>query len=161
MADHKVIIAIDPSINHTGYAVYVNGELDTSGVIRTPDLPDPQRVAHVTQKVWSIAVKYPAVALVIEVPESFSYARSQRNGKALNQGSMQKLNWVIGGLYVLPSIWGNARPMYTVSPRQWKGKMDKKLSKMITGVQSHDESDAILLGQWFCRIGKSLLEAQW
>ncbi len=151
------IIAIDPSIVSAGYAVYADGELVLSGVIRTPDLPDYARVAHVIQKVWSIALKYPSVSLVIEVPDSFSYARSQRNGKALNQGSLQKLNWVIGGLYAMSAVWANAGHIYSVSPRQWKGNRPKYFDQCVTGKKQKDESDAVALGQWWWRIGRKII----
>lgn len=152
------IIAIDPSIVSTGYAVYTGGELVSSGVIRTPDLLDHARVAHIVQKVWFIALKYPSVSLVIEVPDSFSYARSQRNGKPLNQGSLQKLNWVIGGLFVLPSVWANAGHIHSVTPRQWKGSRSKHIDQLATGIKQKDEADAVALGLWWVRMGRQIMK---
>ncbi|MCC7202426.1 MAG: hypothetical protein IT393_07195 [Nitrospirae bacterium] len=153
-------ISIDPSINTTGYAVFTDGELIRSGVIRTPDIPGYMRVAHIMKEMWSIALKstaagrgYSKTALVIEVPDSFSYQRSQRNGRSLNQGSLQKLNWVIGGLYALSGVWANAGTIYSVTPRQWKGNRNKEWDQIATGIKQKDESDAVALGQWWCRVG--------
>ncbi len=155
----NVILAIDPSIVSTGYAVISDGELVFSGVIKPPALSDYERVGHVMQKIWSIATKHPRItAIIIEVPDSFSYARSERNGKALNQGSLQKLNWVIGGLFVLPSVWANAGAIHCVTPRQWKGSRSKHLDQLATGIKQKDEADAVALGLWWVRIGRQIMK---
>ena len=156
------IISIDPSIVSTGYAFFSEDKLIDSGVIKTRPGSDSERVGWLVQRLCGMMHLYPTLSeMIIEVPEPFSYARSQKGYRSLNLGSLQKLNWVIGGLFTLPILL--SRPgivIHAVSPRQWKGNRDKKWDQTVTGIRQKDEADAVALGDWWRRIGRKIIEAQ-
>jgi len=144
-----VIIAIDPSINETGWAVGDGGGIVESGVIRTRPAGKsvPKRLVLLRDCIIGIRNRHVCTDAVVEVPGSFTYARSARGGKPLNAAAIAKLNMAIGVVFI--SVDGCT--IHEVVASQWKGKMNKEQANLITGKSNNNESDAILLLQWFCQ----------
>ena len=142
-----IIVAFDPGINETGFAV-LDGQDTHSGVIRANG-DDAQRIRQIAERAY--AMLKPKCMVIIETPSAFTYNRSSRGGKTLNAGSMAKVNWVVGALVAVAGFHGCQ--IYMISPQEWKGNQPKEVTQMQTGIKNHNESDALMLAQWWVRIG--------
>ena len=156
--DKKVFIALDPSINETGYAWTVNGDLAavTSGVIRTRGDNEAMKIISLGVELETIlktpkapGLVDPGGVAVVEVGEGFTYDRSQGRGnkKTLNAHAMYKNGQAAGALVAVLGL--NGFIVETVGATEWKGRTNKKMSKLITGAKNHNEADAILLLRYY------------
>lgn len=153
----KTCVAIDPSINNCGLAVYIEGELKAFELIKPErqfiDVSDYKLKARsiVSQiyKIYSLLKsQYTDTALVMEVPEHFG--EGQRGQIARDTGSILKLAFVCGMIY---SLTDNT---VTYEPSKWKGQMSKEVvrtrlvsdypDKPIASLD-HNIVDAIGIGQ--------------
>lgn len=144
-----MILAVDPSINETGWAVGDGGGIVESGVIKTGGASKSisARLVLLRDSIVGIRNRHICVDAVIEVPGTFTYARSARGQKPLNAAAIAKLNMAIGVVYL--SVAGCS--IHEVIASQWKGKLTKEAACRLTGEKNHNIADAILLLQWFCQ----------
>lgn len=158
-----VLIAFDPSIVSSGWAFgHERGTILSSGTVtvKPAGLSDAERVSRM---VWDLvdavdaARGAPEVTILIEVAKGFSYARSSRGGKSLNQKDLHKQQWVVGGLLAVCAGWGR---VIVVDANTWKGNRPKWMDRaMAPGASSTDEADARGLLEWYQRIGHKLMES--
>ena len=140
------IMAIDPSLVAAGWATVKNGK-EVSGVIKPIGETLPERLQCLSTEIKNLILSFVPSKLIIELPAAYSYARSKSkwSGKDLNQASLQKLNLAIG------TICGTAQSIgvgFEFIDVTWKGKMNKKMSMIITGEKNHNIADAIMLLRW-------------
>lgn len=142
-----MLISIDPSINDTGWAVGENGKIVESGVIKTggSNFSVASRLQKLHESIIHIRARHVCSGAVVEVPGSFTYARSAHGQKPLNAPAMAKLNMAVGA--VLVSLAGCK--IHTVIASEWKGSMTKEMSCRLAGVKDHNEADGINLLRWF------------
>lgn len=150
-----MLIAIDPSINETGWA-FGDGELPAaSGVIRTKGGTDADKLQDLHVELMDVIgrcletlpewVKVPDIRVVVEVPESFTYGRSCRHGKAMNAASLMKLSRAIG---VILQTCRKNHARVEEAPASWKAGAGKRQVQAMTGCSNHNEADAVMLYRW-------------
>jgi hypothetical protein len=150
-------LCIDPSIVVTGYAIYRGPLLLASGSVRTKrtEKDDVARIGYLVHEVRVLAMPHAVREVVMEIPASYSYGRSSRNGRALNQDALRKLNMVIGAFIGMAAGW----PTHLVPVGTWKGRRAKGWDRLAAPqATTNDESDAIALGRWWLTIGRQLME---
>ena len=141
-----MIISLDPSINDTGWAVGDNGKIIESGIIKTggTKFSVAARLQKLHESIIHIRARHVCTDAVVEIPGSFTYARSQGQ-KPKNLASLAKLNMAIGAIMV--SLAGCK--IHTVLATEWKGNMSKAASCRFAKVSDHNRADAINLLRWF------------
>ena len=153
-----MIIAIDPSIANVGWCIASHKDgYQSSGVIKTDNTQsDAERLHDIYMKlifVEDLMLSRIKTAF-IEMPDSFSFARSKGAGGAgLNQASLHKLNRAIGAIML--TFKARGINVNEVKVSEWKGRRNKKLDQIIAKQLSGkkcgpDESDAICLAE-YCR----------
>ena len=147
-----MILAVDPSINNTGWAVVDSGQIKDVGVIKVKG-SDVKRIYDLGEAITRLLMLNEIDVAVVEIPEAFSYNRSTSawTGKGLNQKSLQKLNWAIGAITYALRRWDVE--VILISATKWKGrrtkKLDKAVAEQVVGRSlSADEADAVLLALW-------------
>jgi len=158
-------LALDPSLNKTGYAIYSEAGLIDSGVIRTP------QQGSVLEKQTALKAKLRHILgskeraikqAIVEIPASIPYTRTQgRGGKLINLDALLKLSRAVGVLTQTLTDWGVS--VYEVTPQRWKGNRVKgwdqlAAAQMLGRKVTDDEADAIALGVYFGRIKR---DEQW
>lgn len=146
------IIAIDPSINNTGYCVMNENGYVASGVIRTDrKVTDGEKLYSIVENLRIVIGIEKVDIAYLETLKSFSYGRSSQHGKALNQAALHKLNRAIGAIMAV--LASHDIPIVEIPATQWKGRRNKKTDQLIARQISGkdygpDEADAICLAEW-------------
>ena len=141
------IIAIDPSINETGWAC-ADQNVQFSGVIKTKGKIETEKIRDLCIELSLIIQKHDIQEVIVEIAEGFTYQRSANMyGKAMNAGSMYKNGMAAGAILALTGM-SNIK-METVGATFWKGKMGKKMAMMMTQKTNNNEADAIMLLRWY------------
>ena len=141
------IIAIDPSLNQTGWAC-ISQNVQLSGVIKTKGKTETEKIRDLYIELSIIIQKHDVQEAIIEIAEGFTYHRSANMcGKALNAGSMYKNGMAAGAILALMGM-SNIKTE-TVGATFLKGKMGKKMAMMITQKTNNNEADAIMLLRWY------------
>jgi Holliday junction resolvasome RuvABC endonuclease subunit len=119
----QYVIAIDPSINNCGLAVFKNKELKRYELLH----PTVKKKSHYLEKARSMAQKIEEVydyyedrgrtKLVTEIPQHFG--ASERGFLSRESGSMLKLSFLAGMIYNI------APDTITYEPNEWKGQLPK------------------------------------
>lgn len=153
----EMILALDSSINKTGYCVLDGDTIAGSGVIRTKGVTVAQKQAELCggikkllgRKEWRLKFA------VVEIPASIPYSRTQgRGGRVMNLDALLKLSRAVGVITHTLSECGVI--VYEVTPQDWKGNTQKcwdnlwvaqKIGRKVTD----DESDAIALAYYASR----------
>lgn len=143
------VIALDPSINTTGYAIRLKGGSRVSGTITTYGNGIADRLFSLREQVICLLEKYQPSRAVVECPPDIIYNRStnSRTGKPKNIGSVIKLSCATGVVLVSCASFGCITEEVTAI--DWKGTDGKAFSLMITGKSDHNEGDACLLLEWY------------
>jgi len=155
------IISIDSSIAKIGWAVLndtksVGPEMLVGyGTIKIPSGDINFKTQIITKELVKIIQKYNPEKALIETAKPFTYGRSTRYGKPLNQKAMAKNNVAVG---IITTVC-QTRGMMTrhMSAQEWKGNQKKEITRWVVNatydikiLKSHnDEADAIKMGQWF------------
>ncbi len=142
------VIALDPSINTTGYAIRLKGGSKVSGTITTYGNGIADRLFSLREQIICLLEKYQPSRAVVECPPDIIYNRSTnaRTGKPKNIGSVIKLSCATGVVLVSCASFGCITKEVTAI--DWKGTDGKAFSLMITGKTDHNEGDACLLLEW-------------
>lgn len=153
----EMILALDSSINKTGYCVMTGGDVVESGVIRTQGLTVGQKQASLCSGIKKLlgrkelAIK----CAVVEIPAPIPYGRTQgRGGKVKNLGSLLTLSRAVGVITMTLHEWGI--PVHEVTPQEWKGNTQKCWHQMVIQQRlgrrvTDDESDACMLALWYSK----------
>lgn len=148
------LLAIDPSINSCGYAVFEHEQISpilynviSSRVLETKRQEYIAKSRAVFEKVRSIQAQFENCKIILEVPEYRKSAHMARESDAI-----VKLSFVCGMISALDNV-------IHYTPSQWKGQVPKdvmrrRLSGIITDIdimriKSHDTVDAIGLGYYY------------
>ena len=125
----KTIMAIDPSINYCGVAIFdkKSKELEHA-VLVTPDKITKRdgefydKAYSVFRKVSELREEYDVVAIVCELPDHWSVA----GHAAREAGSIEKLAFMCGLFYQMRD---KVDKFVFTLPRGWKGQLSKEVTK--------------------------------
>lgn len=148
------ILAVDPSINSCGYAVFENNQISpilyniiSSKSLNTQDFEYIAKSRAMFEKVRTIQSQFKDCKIILEVPEYRKSAYIARESDAI-----VKLSFVCGMISSLENV-------HHYTPSQWKGQvpkevMRKRLANYITDIdimhiKQHDVVDAIGLGYYY------------
>lgn len=147
------VLAIDPSINNCGIAVFKDGKLHAWELLHpskeTKDYIEKSKSIYMQIKVLS--KKYHCDYIVTEICDYFGVSGFH----ARESGSIFKLMFLIGMLCSLPNV-------KTIIPRGWKGQLPKDvmrrrfikdLPNLDIEHMDHNVLDAIGIGRWFIQKG--------
>ena len=157
-----MIIAVDPSINQTGWAYNLNGK-EISGVIKTKGNSDPEKIRDLIFKLSAVMKELYSARLldstqiqaVVEIAEGFGYARSTNHyGKQQNVRALLKNAKATGA--IIGQLTIRDIQVVEIGATFWKGKMNKKMGQMITQKSNNNEADAIMLLRWWIQRGQFL-----
>jgi len=154
------LLSIDTSIAKIGWAVLDDkhpvGEkmLKGYGTIKIPAMAISEKTRNITIAIKEIIEKYTPDEAVIETPKPFTYGRSKRFNRPLNQKAMAKNNIAVGVITSTCSTLG--LKTHHLSAQDWKGNQNKDATLWIVNQtyglelkKSHnDEADAIKMGQY-------------
>lgn len=156
-----MIIAIDPSINHVGWA-RTGGKADgwQSGVLKVKGDRVQDKLTHISQLlIGEFAERGPGTS-VIEIPGKITYQRSSKYGKALNAESIHKLCYAVGA--ICPTMSDLGLKVETVIADEWKRSFSRSqfaagkdffmvAAAQIAGrpVKTDHEADAVCLAWWW------------
>lgn len=160
----SVFMAVDPSINYCGYAVYSGKKLISCGIIKTKTADKKETLKDFSSKTWYIVEELKKIKkknevefVVLEIPEYWGAS----GYIARESGSIFKLVFLCG------VICGSFKGTITYTPSQWKKQLPKevvrnRLVKAMPNVDfsklRHDIVDAIGIGYFHVhgRIGKKV-----
>ena len=153
------LLAIDPGIHNTGYAVFDSKDkLCEHGTIRVPE--KMVMLERVDYLLHTLFCRCKAIEVVVELPEP---QRGVRGTMAMLRGDMLKTSILVGAIF--GARWGcynTWRTCHMVTPSQWKGQLPKTVTqaqcKKLYGVEKKHEYDAdmidaIMLGHWWLTEG--------
>lgn len=165
------ILAIDPSINSLGWAIFETNDLArnipqlltygtvTSSILARSKLSLEERIFIIIDllKDAILTTEYRVCRVVIEQPESWGAYKSMASAKS---GSLLGLHITVGALlyWAKQSIDHGA----FVKVSKWKGQVPKHVTKKRMERKYHvtfkttDECDAVGIGDWYCDWLKSL-----
>lgn len=144
------ILSLDIATRATGFAVFDNGELITSGVIKSSKSDFIERGREIAQELREIFVKHSVTDLVIE---DLKVAKNQK---------VTVMIAIVHGIII--ATLSKDCSVYYISPTEWragfnhglnaKRELAKKRAIQLTEVMyglkvSDDEAEAILLGKFF------------
>ncbi len=149
-------LAIDPSLNFTGWAISEGGKIIDSGVIKPKGDTIPEKLYNLRVEILNICLHSPDKT-IIEIQDTFgSYFKRQNKmtGKGLNQEALNKQNWAIGS--ILSALYeffffNKENCIELIKTTQWKGRMNKKQAKLYASnickreIKNDNEAESILL----------------
>lgn len=151
---NNTVIAIDPSINFTGYAIFERDSLVQYGIIRSGTLcGDRERLKNLFDKMLEMCVEFCPDVVVVE---DYQFRDSDIQGR--NKDGLKKMIWSIG--VIITSIPTDI-DVVTYKPLEWKGKKDKKTTIFeakavykLRGALDNNAADAIMLGHHYIKSRK-------
>lgn len=121
---HFPLLAIDPGLGGTGWALWETGRSPARiGIVRDTARDDllSVRCQELCQKLYlSVATLYSLQTVVIEMPQQMS----NRAGIAAQAGGVYKLAVLVGALTMYLMNTSNAT-VHVVTPSEWKGQLPK------------------------------------
>ena len=154
-----IYIALDPSLNVTGYAVLDSERKDVdrllfAGQFTSKGETDEERLESLYVGLWdNILSRLPVIddaVVYIECPTGWSFARSRgAGGRMLNQVALQKNCLAVGVIFAL--FRGHDCDVKFISPAEWKGRASKiqtsQVAELIYRVKVGEHArDAIAMG---------------
>ena len=161
---YEGILAIDPGISATGWAIMIDKRLEACGLLRADDLnmvESIQKLCYDLNLVWEkhMSGTKPPEYMVIEKPQVYQQRLSKGDPNDLIPLA------IIGG-----AAWITMKPKHVSFPlpRQWKGQVPKKVlfervfkdlskreenilkedSELVPANLRHNVYDAVCLGKW-------------
>lgn len=120
------LVAVDPSINRSGFAIFRDGMLIQAGYLTTPNSGHVlDRAARMAQTILFVVGEYVAPSeseLVFEWPKIYD---ARVRGKTKGQDPNDVLPLAAVGGALVPAF----RSSRIVVPREWKGQVPKPKSK--------------------------------
>ena len=144
----KRVMAIDPSINFMGVAVFEGKKPIFWRLLRPESVlkDEIQKCVDLYNKVYDLSDEYKPDLIVLEQPDHWAVAGFE----ARESGSIQKLVFLCGMLFTL----GNVQ---LVLPRKWKGQLPKNVVRnrlmplypdIIDEKLDHNIVDALGIAHW-------------
>lgn len=156
-----MIIAIDPSINHVGWA-RTGGKADDwrTGVLKVRGDRVADKLTHISQLLVGEFSELAPGTAVVEIPGKITYQRSSKYGKSLNAESIHKLCYAVGA--IIPALAELGLKVETVIADEWKRSFSRSqfaagkdffmvAAQQIAGrpVKTDHEADAVCLAWWW------------
>lgn len=152
------LLAVDPSLACSGYALFDNGVFERAGVVSTlSSEPLPVRIRACSATLSGVDYDQ----LVIEWPQIYPHAR----GKGQDPNDLLCVAGVVGA--ILGETWRDAEYIKLVHPADWKGQVPKKIHNArvlqrlsaeertrlpdLPASKLHNAIDAIGLGLWYLK----------
>lgn len=151
------ILALDPSINHLGWAVMQEDRCPLYGTIQAPPMQQASTVERIDWIITNLDDQMLGMGrmletIIIEQPEPWGAYKSMASSRS---GSMQMLTLVVGALswWAIRAVGVDNVRLVKVS--QWKGQLPKRITKQRMEAKYNcvfkttDEADAVGLGDWW------------
>lgn len=124
-----VVVAFDPSVVHTGYAVVDEHDLLDYGTINMPSgVSIPERLSILVQEVEKIIEEHKPEEGVVEQPPPFSYKRSTNwHGKGMNHEDLMKNMSAVAVISATLARLGVR--VVELPAHQWKMQRGKNMGK--------------------------------
>lgn len=165
-----MLVAFDPSINYTGYAIHNGNKIVKYGVLKTKGNDKIQKLYDLELQVNELLTKNLITQAVVEEPGSFFYKRKTKYGTAITPKQLSdaliKCNMAYSHICTKLLDWS----INTVSviARDWKGGRTKAVDMILASdeigvkIKTDHEADAIMLCVWYTeREKKNLLMSSW
>jgi len=152
------VLAVDPGVGGTGWALFINDELKQVGCCspKSPRASWVKRQADVVRQLSLCVNTSVTGTLVIECPELQTSAKGWASAR---RGDLVKLALITGAIVHVFHSWD----IELVTPFQWKGVLPKRITMSVvreeipTAVQQRlrlsaypDHTwDAVAIGLWF------------
>lgn len=147
------VLAIDPSINNCGIAIFKLGKLTNYKLLHPSAEVDSTDYLAKSKSIFNTIRKIVEIKsidrIVLEIPTHWGTSGYQ----ARESGSIYKVTFVCGMIYSLDNV-------VTVTPHMWKGQLPKDVMKRryilkypdldIAGMD-HNILDAIGIGHWYTK----------
>ena len=153
----RVTLAIDPSVNSLGWALFRDRELRYSGTIKGlgPNLIHERRIEYIIDTLQVCVIGHlpdevHVDTVLIEKPKLWGAVKSVASQ---HSGSLLGLHILVGALYWWGRTFANEAIFIPVS--DWKGQLPKDVTtrrmeaKYDIKTSSNDEADAIGIGDYY------------
>jgi Holliday junction resolvasome RuvABC endonuclease subunit len=148
-----MILFIDPSINHVGYAIFNNNKNILYGCFNNKFEDFEDKLKSIYDFIESLIIKYNIEKAIVEKPASFAYGKiSSKYGKIINLSAMLKLSYAFG--CIISCLKNNNIKIEYLPAEKWKGRINKKQVKAITNIKNEHTADAYLMGLIYLNIIK-------
>jgi hypothetical protein len=162
----KHILALDPGLIQTGYAICNRkGHGIESGTF-TPNPKDntAHRIHEICVDLRGLLAQYEIGHAIVEtMAGGFSYTKhtskgedGKPKGKPLNTFDLMKNFAVTMNLCTV--LLDHNIKVYHASADKWKGKANKEWAMLASGIKNHNQAEAYELLRWFMNQGKQILE---
>lgn len=139
----KKMMAVDPGLNGTGWAIFLGKKLVDFGVLTfRQDLPWEERAMMYGASVKSLATYHKVIGIHCEYPAFFESAGGTMVAK---KGDLLKLTSLVG------LFWGMVYPVpfYLVPVAQWKGQLPKEVvNRRIISILGEKQCEKIKTHAW-------------
>lgn len=145
-------VALDPSINTCGYAVFEDDELGDSGVIKMPigeRVTDTDKLSILASRLIGLFSDYKPNHIVIEEYQP------RHDDKSQHRENLSKMIKAIG---VCQAVTPDYAVVHMIKPHEWKGKKQKSRTVMeckavyqFKGYIDENRADAIMIGHHFVK----------
>lgn len=138
------VLAIDPGVKASAWALFEGGRLISRGKLATADLRQPPVIPYL----------HPLMSVLIECPQVYTH------GPQAAPGDLIDLAMIVGRLTQTFISMGHS-VVGVVLPRDWKGQVPKathhaRMTEALTDSEvsllsrvDHNVRDAVCLGLWF------------
>jgi len=149
------ILAIDPSINHIGWAIMEPSGIIRSGTVNAPPMTKASEVVRISWMIETLdeaVLQIPYDVIVIERPETWGSFKSQASR---GSGDLQLLTLVVGALMYWASTIISVEDVHLIKVTAWKGQLPKRVvqermeKKYNCKFGSDHESDAVGIGDYY------------
>jgi len=158
-----MIIALDPSINHCGFAIFSKA----GGLLKYGTISPSREWTNWQAKAYSVLEKIKTLEkfyleklerVIYEMPEVWN--SSAKGNYAKNSGALEKLYFICGAIH---AAYGNKVDFYTA--QEWKGQVPKSVTidrvksryNVASNISDH-EADAISIAEtWMHKHGRVII----
>lgn len=142
------LLAVDPSLRASGWALFEEGQLVSCGLVRTKG-PLPEACRQVLESITAFGWEADVTELVVEWPQI--YQRAQRKGASFANPNDLLAVAAVAGVFL---SWIPAGRVLTPVPREWKGSTPKHIHAVRILARLPESSRALVT---HCGAPKSLL----
>ncbi len=149
------VLAIDPSVNHIGWAIMEPGHIIRGGTINAPPMrkaEEVERISWIIDLLDTTVLSTPFDNIVIERPETWGSYKSQASR---GSGDLQLLTLVVGALMYWAYTTVGAVDVHLIKVTEWKGQLPKSVTrermekKYGCRLGTDHESDAVGIADYY------------
>jgi len=153
------VLAIDPSVNHLGWAIMEPGNIVQSGTINASSVCTAgvvKRIHRMIDELDTEIVRTTFDMIVIERPQTWGSFKSQASR---GSGDLQLLTLIVGALAYWACIIVGVDSVNLIKVTEWKGQLPKNVTRerMVKKygcmLGSDHESDAVGIGDYYLSKG--------